>query len=80
MEDRIKILVQISIVSDYYGLEIININFTNINTLKDEVEFTFKFKHDKFTINYSYEKDNNHNINSFGSCIKSIIDESIKDG
>ena len=79
MEDRIKILVQISIVSDYYGLEIININFTNINTLKDEVEFTFKFEDDKFIINYSYEKDNDHNINSFGCCIKSIIGESIKE-
>ena len=77
MNNRNKILSQLLFVSVGYDLEIININFTNINTLKDEVEFTFKFKHDKFTINYSYEKDNNHNINSFGSCIKSIIDESI---
>ena len=79
MKDRNKILTQLLIVAEEYDLEIININFTNINVLKDEVEFTFKFEDDKIIINYSYEKDNDHNINSFGYCIKSIIGESLKE-
>lgn len=79
MKDRNKIITQLLFVSEEYDLDIINIYFRDINSLKDEVEIIFKNEHDNFIINYSYEKDNVHNINSFGLCIKSIIDNSIKE-
>ena len=79
MKDRNKILTQLLIVSEEYDLDIINIYFRDINSIKDEVEIIFKNEHNNFIINYSYEKDNVHNINSFGLCIKSRIDESIKE-
>ena len=79
MKDRNKILSQLLIVSEEYDLDIINIYFRDINSIKDEVEIIFKNEHNNFIINYSYEKDNVHNINSISLCIKSIIDESIKE-
>ena len=79
MKDRNKIITQLLFVSEEYDLDIINIYFRNINSLKDEVEIIFKNEHDNFIINYSYEKDNVHNINSIALCIKSKIDESIKE-
>ena len=79
MKDRNKILTQLIFTSEEYNLDIINVYFRDINSLKDEVEIIFKNEHNNFIINYSYEKDNIHNINSFASCIKSTIDESIKE-
>ena len=79
MKDRNKILSQLLIVSEEYDLDIIYIYFRDINSIKDEVEVIFKNEHNNFIINYSYEKDNVHNINSISLCIKSIIDESIKE-
>ena len=79
MKDRNKILTQLLIVSEEYDLDIISIYFRDINSLKDEVEIIFKNEYNNFIINYSYEKDNVHNINSIALCIKSKIDESIKE-
>ena len=79
MKVRNNIIRQLLIVSEEYDLDIINIYFRDINSLKDEVEIIFKNEHNNFIINYSYEKDNVHNINSIALCIKSIIDESIKE-
>ena len=70
MNDRNKILFQILTVADAYDLEIIKINFTNVYNTMDKVEFTFKIEHDKFTINFLYEKDNMYEVNSVGSYIK----------
>ena len=75
MKDRYKILTQILIVAEEYDLEIININFTNIHAMKDEVEFTFEFGFDKFTIKYLYKKDNMYDVNSVGYYIKYKLGE-----
>ena len=81
MNDRNKILSQIVIVANLYDLEIININFTNINELKDVVEFTFKDVYDKFKfkISYSYEKDDLYKINGFIYYFKNEFDKILKE-
>ena len=79
MKDRNKILTQILIVAEDYDIEIIKINFTNINSITDEVEFTFKIGHDKFTIKYLYEKDNMYEVNSVGCYIKYKLGELLKE-
>ena len=70
MKDRNKIITQLLIVAEDYDIEIIKINFTNINSIMDEVEFTFKIEQDKFIVKYPYEKDNMYEVNSVGSYIK----------
>ena len=81
MNDRNKILSQIVIVANLYDLEIININFTNINELKDVVDFTFKDEDDKFKfkISYSYEKDDLYKINGFIYYFKNEFDKILKE-
>ena len=79
MNDRNKILTQILIVVEDYDLEIITINFRNINSIMDEVEFTFKIEHDKFTIKYLYEKGNMYDVNSAGCYIKYKLGEILKE-
>ena len=75
MKDRIKILIQFLIVVEEYDIEIIKINFRNITTILDEVEFTFKNEHDKFIIKFSYEKNNMYDVNSVGRYIKYKLEE-----
>ena len=75
MKDRNKIITQLLIVAEDYDIEIIKINFTNINSIMDEVEFTFKIKHKNFMIKYPYEKDNMYEVNSFGCYIKCKLDD-----
>ena len=75
MKDRNKIVIQILMVAEHYDIEIININFININLLKTEVEFTIKHKQDKFIFRYSYEKNNKYEINSFGRYFRDDIDK-----
>ena len=70
MNNRNKILTQLLIVSEEYDIEIIKINFRNISSILDDLEFTFKNEHDKFTIKFSYEKDNMYDVNSVGRYIK----------
>ena len=70
MNNRNKILTQLLIVSEEYDIEIIKINFRNISSIMDDLEFTFKIEHDKFTIKFSYEKDNMYDVNSVGRYIK----------
>ena len=81
MNDRNKILGQLLIVTEIYDLEIININFTNINELKDVVEFTFKDEHDKFKfkIRYLYEKDDLYKINGFINYFRNEFDKILKE-
>ena len=79
MKARYKILSQILTVSEHYGLEIININFTNIHAMKDEVEFTFKIGYDKFTIKYLYKKDNMYEVISVGCYINYKLGELLKE-
>ena len=67
MKDRNKIITQLLLVAEHYDLEILKINFTNVYNTMDKVEFTFKIEHDKFTINFLYEKDNMYEVNSVGS-------------
>ena len=80
MKDRNKIITQLLIVGEEYDLEIIKINFTNINNIMDEVEFTFKIKDNKFIIKYLYEKDNMYDVNSVGYNIKNKLGELLKEG
>ena len=75
MKDRNKILTQILIVAEEYDIEIIKINFRNITSILDEVEFTFKNEHDKFIIKFSYEKNNMYDVNSVGHYIKYKLGE-----
>ena len=75
MKDRIKILIQFLIVVEEYDIEIIKINFRNITSILDQVEFTFKNEHDKFTIKFSYEKNNMYDVNSVGRYIKYKLEE-----
>ena len=79
MKDRNKILTQLLIFAENYGIEIIKINFTIINSIMDEVEFTFKIEHDKFTIKYLYEKGNMYDVNSAGCYIKYKLGEFLKE-
>ena len=75
MKDRNKIISQLLYFAENYGIEIIKINFTIINSIMDEVEFTFKIGHDKFTIKHLYEKGNMYDVNSVGYYIKYKLDE-----
>ena len=75
MNDRIKILIQFLNVAEEYDIEIIKINFRNITSILDQVEFTFKNEHDKFIIKFSYEKDNMYDVNSVGRYIKYKLGE-----
>ena len=75
MNDRNKILMQFLIVAEEYDIEIIKINFRNITSILDEVEFTFKNEHDKFIIKFSYEKNNMYDVNSVGRYIKYKLGE-----
>ena len=75
MKDRNKIITQILIVAEDYGLEIININFRNITSKMDRVEFTFKYDHDKFIIKFSYEKDNMYDVITAGRYINYKLQE-----
>ena len=79
MKTRNKILSQILIVAEEYDLEIIKINFTNIYNTMDKVEFTFKIEHNKFTINFLYEKDNMNEVNSVASYIKYKLGDFLKE-
>ena len=80
MKDRNKLLTQILIVSNNYGLEINKINFININSLKDIVEFTFEDENNKFTLKYSYEKDDIYKINNFVNYFRNEFDDILKRG
>ena len=80
MKDRSKILTQILIVVEQYDLEIVNINFTNVNTLKDKVEFTFKHEQDKIIFRYLYEKDGIYGINSFANHLRNELNNRLKEG
>lgn len=80
MKDRNKILTQLLIVTEEYDLEINNINFTNINSLKDIVEFTFEDENNKFTLKYSYEKDDIYKINNFANYFRNEFDGILKRG
>ena len=75
MNNRNKILIQLLIVIEEYDIEIIKINFRNITSILDEVEFTFKNEHEKFIIKFSYEKDNMYDVNSVGRYIKYKLGE-----
>ena len=75
MNDRNKILIQLLIVIEEYDIEIININFRNITRIFDMAEFTFKNKHDKFIIKFTYEKGNMYDVNSVGRYIKNKLEE-----
>ena len=79
MKDRNKILIQILIVANHYDIEIININFININVIKTKVEFTIKHKQHKFIFRYLYEKDNKYGINSFGRYFRDELDRRLKE-
>ena len=79
MKVRNKIITQILIVVEDYDIEIIKINFTNINSIMDEVEFTFKIKHDKFIIKYIYEKDNMYEVYCAGCYIKYKLGDFLKE-
>ena len=79
MKDRNKILTQILIVAEDYGLEIININFRNINELKDKVKFTFEYGHNQFILIYSYEKNDIYKINSFASYFRNELIKRLKE-
>ena len=70
MNNRNKILTQLLIVSEEYDIEIIKINFRNITSILDELEFAFKIEHNKFLIKFSYEKDNMYDVNNIGRYIK----------
>ena len=80
MKDRNKLLTQILIVSNNYDLEINKINFININSLKDIVEFTFEDENNKFTLKYSYEKDDIYKINNFANYFRNEFDDILKRG
>ena len=80
MKDRNKLLTQILIVSNNYDLEINKINFININSLKDIVEFTFEDENNKFTLKYSYEKDDIYKINNFANYFRNEFDDILKGG
>ena len=75
MNNRNKILTQLLIVSEEYNIEIIKINFRNITSILDEVEFTFKNEHDKFIFKFSYEKDNMYDVITAGRYIKYKLGE-----
>ena len=75
MNIRNKLLTQILIVSEEYDIEIININFRNITSTLDVVKFTFKYDHDKFIIEFSYEKDNMHDVITAGRYINYKLQE-----
>ena len=75
MKDRNKILTQILIVVEDYNIEIIKINFTNINSITEEVEFTFLIEEEKFTISYIYKKDCMYEVNTAGCYIKCKLRE-----
>ena len=80
MNDRNKILTQFLILAENYGIEIIKINFTIINSIMDEVQFTFKIDHNNFLIKYLYEKGNMYDVNSVGPYIKYKLGELLKEG
>ena len=80
MKNRNKILLQILIAAEEYEIEIIRINFTIINAIMDEVEFTFKTVNDKFTIKYLYEKDYMYEVNNVGCYIKYRLSDLLKEG
>ena len=80
MKDRNKILTQLLIVAEEYDIEIININFRNINTLKDIVKVMFKYDQDEFIYRYSYEKDNIYRINSFVRDFRNELDKRFMEG
>ena len=79
MKDRNKIITHLLIVSEEYDLDIININFRNINKLKDKVKFTFEYEYNQFILIYSYEKDDIYKINSFASYFRNELDKIIKE-
>ena len=76
MKDRNKIITQILIDAEDYGLEIININFKN-NVFKDLVELTYKHDHKKFLVIYSYEKDDIYEVNSFATYFRNDLDKKL---
>ena len=79
MNDRNKLLSQILIVAEEYDLEIININFRNINELKDKVKFTFEYDYKQFILIYSYEKNDIYKINSFASYFRNELNKRLKE-
>ena len=79
MKDRNKILTQILIVAEEYDLKICNINFRNINVLKDAVVITYKDDYGKSLVIYSYEKNDIYKINSFASYFRNELNKKLKE-
>ena len=65
MEDRSKILTQILIINEQYDIQILSIEFKNINITMEEVNILFKIGPDKFKISYLYSKDDILGVNGF---------------
>ena len=79
MKSRNKILLQILLIQQQYDLEILNIEFKNINSISDEVKVKFKIDYDEFSVKYLYEKDNMYDVNNVGCYIKNKLGEFLKE-
>ena len=79
MKDRNKILTQLLIVAEEYDLEIISIEFKNINSISDEIKVKFKIEYDKIIFKYIYETDNMYEVNAFICCFKIKLHDILKE-
>ena len=79
MKDRNKILSQLLIVAEEYDLEIINIEFKNINSISDEIKVKFKIEYDEIIVKYIYETDNMYEVNAFICCFKIKLHDILKE-
>ena len=79
MKDRNKILSQLLIVAEEYDLEIINIEFKNINSISDEIKVKFKIEYNEIIVKYIYETDNMYEVNAFICCFKIKLDVILKE-
>lgn len=79
MNSRNKILSQILVILQQYDLEILFIEFKNINSITDEVKVKFKIDYDEFLVKYLYEKDNMYEVNAFICYLKYELNERLKE-